>query len=127
MDGNYSKVQDIVWKHANVIIWLDYHSHVVYPRLLRRVLRRSIYKEVLWNGNTETLWTHFFTKVKRKEKKRREEGEKEDRESEAQPFISFLFSYFLIYFSFSTFSSFLFSPLYDYLYIIRTHYSCGCG
>ena len=60
-DGNYSKVRDILWKRADTIIWLDYPFHVSFLRLLRRTIRRIIYREELWNDNRESLRMAFST------------------------------------------------------------------
>ncbi len=59
LDGNYSKVRDLVWPQANLIIWLDYPWRIVFPRLLRRTLARGLSRQKLWNGNTERLWPHL--------------------------------------------------------------------
>jgi adenylate kinase family enzyme len=60
VDGNYSKVRDIVWSRADTVIWLDYTLPIIMTRLLRRTLRRVITKEELWNGNRET-WRILFS------------------------------------------------------------------
>lgn len=62
LDGNYSAVRDIVWARATKLIWLDYPFHVVGYRALSRTLRRSISKEPMWAGNTESLRRAFFHK-----------------------------------------------------------------
>jgi len=62
VDGNYGVVRNIVWKNATVILWLDYHYVVVFPRLLFRILKRGIFRTVLWNGNVENMFSHFFSK-----------------------------------------------------------------
>ena len=59
IDGNYSKVRDIVWSSADAIIWLDYRLPLILWRLTRRTARRIISKEVLWNGNRELLRHQF--------------------------------------------------------------------
>lgn len=53
VDGNYSKVRDIVWGGANTLIWLDYTFPLVFTRLIRRTFRRVVQREELWNGNRE--------------------------------------------------------------------------
>ena len=55
VDGNYSKVRDIVWGGADTVLWLDYPFHVLFTRLLRRTLRRIVTRERLWNDNRESL------------------------------------------------------------------------
>lgn len=57
--GNYSHVRDLIWKHADLIIWLDYSFHIVFWRLLTRTIRRAWTQEELWNGNRETFWWHL--------------------------------------------------------------------
>jgi adenylate kinase family enzyme len=57
--GNYHTVRDLVWLKAEAIVWLDYAFPIVFWRLLRRTLRRTITQEELWNGNRESLWTHL--------------------------------------------------------------------
>ena len=55
VDGNYSKALDITWGRANTLVWLDYPLAVSLGRLLVRTARRVASREVLWNGNRETL------------------------------------------------------------------------
>jgi adenylate kinase family enzyme len=55
LDGNYSKVRDIVWPRATTILWLDYSFPLVMWRIITRTLRRSLTREQLWNGNRETV------------------------------------------------------------------------
>ncbi len=62
VDGNYGKVRDVVWRRANVLVWLDYTLPVILWRLTRRIWQRSLTHEVLWNGNREQLWPHFFSR-----------------------------------------------------------------
>jgi adenylate kinase family enzyme len=59
MDGNYSKVRDIVWSRADAVIWLDYRLPLILWRLTRRTARRILSKEALWNGNRELLRNQF--------------------------------------------------------------------
>ncbi len=62
VDGNYSKVRDIIWARAETLIWLDYPLHIIFWRLLRRGLTRSITRQPLWNDNVETLRGLFFSR-----------------------------------------------------------------
>jgi adenylate kinase family enzyme len=55
VDGNYSKVRDIIWSRADTVVWLDYTLPVIMTRLLRRTFRRVVLQEELWSGNRETL------------------------------------------------------------------------
>ncbi len=55
VDGNYSKVRDIVWGRADTVLWLDYPFLGTFLRLLWRTLRRVVLRERLWNDNRESL------------------------------------------------------------------------
>lgn len=60
--GNYhSHAFDVVWPRADTIVWLDYPLPVVLLRLVRRTLRRSRRRELLWNDNTER-WGALFAR-----------------------------------------------------------------
>lgn len=62
-DGNYSSfLRDIVWTAADTLVWLDYPFHVVIWRLFRRTMSRGLRRTELWNGNRESLRTHFLTR-----------------------------------------------------------------
>ncbi|MGM0555793.1 MAG: AAA family ATPase [Myxococcota bacterium] len=60
VDGNYSKVRDIVWSRADAVIWLDLPRPVVMWRVFWRTARRTLLRERLWNGNVESLRTALF-------------------------------------------------------------------
>ncbi|MEA3339597.1 MAG: adenylate kinase [Chloroflexota bacterium] len=62
VDGNYSKVRDIVWGRADTVVWLDYWLPVIVRRLVWRTLRRSLTREELWGGNRESIYRAFFTR-----------------------------------------------------------------
>src|SRR6185437_925270 len=51
VDGNYSKVRDIVWGRADALVWLDYSLGLIYWRLLGRTIGRVRSGKDLWNGN----------------------------------------------------------------------------
>ncbi len=53
VDGNYSKVMDLVWDCADTVVWLDYSFTLVFWRVIVRTIRRILTKEELWNGNRE--------------------------------------------------------------------------
>jgi adenylate kinase family enzyme len=61
-DGNYREVRTIVWGRANLLIWLDYSLPVCLWRLTKRIWRRALWQEQLWNGNRDTLWPHLFSR-----------------------------------------------------------------
>jgi len=60
VDGNYSKVRDIVWGRADTVVWLDYPLPVMMKRVVWRTLRRVVIQEELWNGNRES-WRILFS------------------------------------------------------------------
>lgn len=62
VDGNYSRVRDLLWPRADTIVWLNYGLPTILWRLLRRTLRRTLGREILWSGNRERLYTHLFTR-----------------------------------------------------------------
>lgn len=59
--GNYSKVRNAVWPHADTFIWLDYPFPRVFWQLLRRSILRAVDKNPICNGNVES-WKQFFSK-----------------------------------------------------------------
>jgi adenylate kinase family enzyme len=60
--GNYRNlVEDLLWRSADTIIWLDYPFLLTMWRLFWRSLRRGIRNEELWNGNRESLREQFLS------------------------------------------------------------------
>jgi len=62
VDGNYSKVRDIVWARADTIIWLDYSLAVIFWQLTKRTFTRVFTQEELWQGNKERFTDQFLNK-----------------------------------------------------------------
>ena len=62
VDGNYSRVRDLIWKRADTVIWLDYSLAVIMSRLILRTVSRAITREELWNGNRESIRLSFFSR-----------------------------------------------------------------
>ncbi len=62
IDGNYSRMQPIVWRRADTVVWIDYSLQTIFRQLLRRTLRRLITQEELWAGNTEGWRIAFASK-----------------------------------------------------------------
>ncbi len=60
IDGNYSKVRDLVWTRADTVVWLDLPKRTVMRRIIWRSLWRAAGRVELWNGNRER-WRNFFT------------------------------------------------------------------
>lgn len=55
VDGNYSRIRDIVWASADTVVVLDLPRWRVMSQLLARTLRRGWTGEELWAGNRERL------------------------------------------------------------------------
>ena len=53
VDGNYGAARDIVLAQADTAIWLRLPFWRVYPRLVKRMLRRVATRELLWGTNRE--------------------------------------------------------------------------
>ena len=62
VDGNYGVTRDLTWPRADTVVWLDYSFGVVFWQLTKRIFRRALLREKLWNGNVENGWKYFFTK-----------------------------------------------------------------
>lgn len=62
VDGNYSKVRDIVWSRAEALVWLDYPLPLILWRLVGRTFRRVAAQEELWGGNQESLRTALLSR-----------------------------------------------------------------
>ncbi len=62
IDGNYRSAQARILARADTVIRLDYSLGTKLVRLFRRTSRRTFSREVLWNGNTETFRSQFFSR-----------------------------------------------------------------
>ena len=63
VDGSYrGKLGDLVFEHADTVVWLDLPRRVWLPRLVRRTLARIVRREELWHGNRETFRNVFFSR-----------------------------------------------------------------
>lgn len=63
IDGGYwGKIDDLVLRNADVVVWLDLPVRVWLPRLIRRTVRRVARREELWNGNRESVRNVFFSR-----------------------------------------------------------------
>lgn len=55
IDGNYSRVRDLIWERATAVVWLDYPFPLVFGRAVTRTLRRILTREEICGGNRERL------------------------------------------------------------------------
>jgi adenylate kinase family enzyme len=57
VDGNYSQVttEGPVWQRADTLVWLDLPRRTVMRQVVLRTARRVLTREVLWNGNRESI------------------------------------------------------------------------
>ena len=62
IDGNYSRVRDLVWTRGTALVWLDYPSWLVLLRLLSRTMRRLITREALPNGHRTSFKDEFLSR-----------------------------------------------------------------
>jgi adenylate kinase family enzyme len=58
VDGNYSKLADLTWHRADLLIWLDYRLPLIVWRVTRRNLRRLSGREVA--PATAATWRRAF-------------------------------------------------------------------
>lgn len=59
VDGNYGIARDLIWPRAQAAVWLNYSFPRIFWQLVKRTTYRSLTREVLWNGNTES-WRRSF-------------------------------------------------------------------
>jgi adenylate kinase family enzyme len=62
VDGNYSRVRDVVLSRADTAVWLRLPFRIVFTRLFWRTVTRAWRKEELWNGNRESFRMSFFSR-----------------------------------------------------------------
>ncbi len=53
-------MRELVWQHADVVLWLDPDWGRNMARIVGRTVRRAAFREELWNGNRERL-TNFLS------------------------------------------------------------------
>ena len=61
IDGNYSRVQPIIWERVDTVVWMDYPFRTVLWQLFWRTLRRVISQDELWTGTgNRERWSNAF-------------------------------------------------------------------
>lgn len=55
IDGNYSRVRDLVWDRATEVVWMNPPLATVLWRVISRTARRVVTGEELFAGNRETF------------------------------------------------------------------------
>ncbi|MGI9416476.1 MAG: AAA family ATPase [Geminicoccaceae bacterium] len=61
-DGNYQRLQDLLWSRATVVIWLDYGFPLVFWRAFKRTVTRAITGEKVCGDNRESWRIGFFSR-----------------------------------------------------------------
>lgn len=60
--GNYGSAREVIWPRATTIVWLNHSLPRVLTRGLVRTVRRVVTREVLFQGNRETLRRAFLSR-----------------------------------------------------------------
>lgn len=62
IEGQYPEMKDLLPSYSNTIIYIDLPLRVLFWRLLKRSIRRALYREELCGGNRETFRKLLFSK-----------------------------------------------------------------
>jgi adenylate kinase family enzyme len=54
-DQYHRVLGDLLWEHADTVIWLDLPRRTIMWRVIRRSVARFVLRRELWNGNRERL------------------------------------------------------------------------
>ena len=60
IDGNYSKVRDLIWPRATDVVWLNLPFATVFRRALTRTAKRVLTGEEVFPGSRETIRLVLF-------------------------------------------------------------------
>ena len=61
IDGNYSRIQRLVWSRADTVVWLDFSFPRTFRQLLSRTVDRVRSQRPMWHGNRES-WRQTFSR-----------------------------------------------------------------
>lgn len=59
-EWQYASARPVLLARADLLIWLDLPFSATLARVIRRTIRRSMTRELLWNGNREPGLLHAF-------------------------------------------------------------------
>src|SRR5688500_6790994 len=62
VDGNYSRMRDVLWTRATTIVWLNFGFLSVFLRILLRPVGPLVTNAPLWHGNRESVTRAFFSR-----------------------------------------------------------------
>ncbi|MBN2047321.1 MAG: hypothetical protein JW750_05725 [Anaerolineaceae bacterium] len=62
VDGNYSRIRDLLWGRADTVIWLNYPLHIAFARVFKRTMERVISGYEAFDGCKETFKSQFLSK-----------------------------------------------------------------
>lgn len=63
-EWQYRSARHLLVARADTLVWLDLPTAVTLLRVIRRTIRRSVTREILWNGNVEPgLWHAVSNRV----------------------------------------------------------------
>ncbi|MEJ8662316.1 adenylate kinase [Streptomyces sp. MS1.AVA.4] len=62
VEGNYSKLADVVWHRADVLVWLDFPLALIVYRIVRRSLRQLAGRDDSAQAKRLTWRTAFFSR-----------------------------------------------------------------
>jgi hypothetical protein len=51
----------VKWQRVQLVVWLDLPYPLILYQVIKRSLRRSLFREELWSGNRESLAKAFFS------------------------------------------------------------------
>ncbi len=61
VDGNYTRVRDLVWSRADTVVWVDPPRRRVLRQIVWRSVSRAVLRRELWNGNRES-WRNLVSR-----------------------------------------------------------------